>query len=170
MKEIWKTIPGFEGRYEVSDRGRVRSLDRRIWRKASRLHCAGWVRYKGQLLRPGRYTIQGHVSVPLGRPSNGKPVHSLVLSAFVGARPPGKECLHNNGNAADNRLSNLRYGTRAENNRDISKHGRRKLTLAQVSTLRAERKRGVMYKELAKRYGICQSQAFNIASGAHYRA
>jgi hypothetical protein len=169
VTENWKAVVGFEGLYEVSDLGRVRSLDRVKW-------CGGlsqrghWRKYKGQMLRPGACTKQGHLSVVLGHGLDGRPVHTLVLAAFVGPCPRGQEGLHGNGVAADNRLVNLRYGTRGENNRDATKHGRRRLTLEQAKGLRAQRGRGVTYRELGEEFGVCQSQAYNIASGAHYNA
>ena len=104
--ETWKAIPGYEGLYEVSDQGRVRSF-RRV--------------ANGQLLRPGRMP-QGHLSVALGR-GNSQCVHKLVLLAFVGPAPDKHECCHNNGNPADNRLENLRWGTRSENIKDAVRHG-----------------------------------------------
>ena len=49
-------------------------------------------------------------------------VHKLVLLAFVGPLPEGMERLHGLGGAYDNSIENLRYGTRADNNRDKAKH------------------------------------------------
>lgn len=109
--ENWKDIPGFEGRYQVSDLGRVRSLDHRV-----RVVCKGVDTTRlspGRILRPGR-TKSGHVSVAIGR-GNSRLVHQLVLEAFVGPRPDGYDTLHLNHRPDDNRLINLRYGTRSEN-------------------------------------------------------
>jgi len=120
--ETWKNIPGYEGRYQVSDEGRVRSIDRPV-----RVVCHGVeaVRIaKGKLLRPGRMG-SGHVTVALGK-GNSRPVHQLVLEAFVGPRPAGCEVLHLNHVPADNRLANLRYGTRGENLRMDYQAGTRK--------------------------------------------
>lgn len=120
MTENWKAVPGHEGRYEVSDLGRVRSLDAAV-------KCSGPVKgefyshRKGRMLRPGRMPF-GHLSVALGK-GNSRCVHELVLLAFVGAPPEKHECLHANGVPADNRLENLRWGTRGENIRDAVKHG-----------------------------------------------
>lgn len=109
--EIWKDIPGYEGRYQVSDEGRVRSLPHRV-----RLVARGKETTRlspGRLLRPGRKT-SGHVTVALGK-GNSRQVHQLVLESFLGPRPDGCEVLHLNHDPADNRLVNLRYGSRSEN-------------------------------------------------------
>lgn len=117
--EEWRAIPGYEGIYEVSDYGRVRSLDRIVLR--SNGHCR---LQRGRLLRlmdDGR----GYRAVTLsrgGRTETGR-VHRLVLLAFVGAPEYGQEGCHGNGDRADNRLANLRWGTHSENVRDSIKHG-----------------------------------------------
>jgi hypothetical protein len=113
MTEIWKDVVGFEGSYQVSNLGRVRSLDHRV-----RLVCHGVETTRlspGRILKPGRVR-SGHVSVAIGK-GNSRLVHQLVLEAFVGPRPKGMESLHLNHNPEDNRLANLQYGTRGENMR-----------------------------------------------------
>ena len=117
----WKDVPGHEGSYQVSDAGDVRSLDRDVFFAASHKSRAYARSTKGRMLRPGRMS-SGHVSVALGR-NNSRCVHELVLLAFVGPPPEGHECRHLNGNPADNRLENLRWGTRSENIRDAVSHG-----------------------------------------------
>lgn len=77
-------------------------------------------------LKPGVNNKYGRQIVSLGRGSGSRYVHHLVLLSFVCPRPYGMECLHNNGNAGDNRLSNLRWGTRAENDSDVRLHGKKK--------------------------------------------
>lgn len=124
MSERWLPIPGHVG-YEASDHGRVRSVTRRVRAKASWRRPAHWRTYPGKVLRPGRYTSSGHVSVVLGHGRPGSPVHMLVLAAFVGPLPKGKETRHLNGVADDNRLENLCYGTRSENMKDAWEHGAR---------------------------------------------
>lgn len=119
MTEIWKDVPGYEGCYQVSNTGNVRSLTRQIELTRDGTHYKKTI--AGRLLRPGRMT-EGHLSVALGR-GNSHCVHKLVLLAFVGPRPEGLECRHLNGVPADNRLENLRWGTRRENILDAVSHG-----------------------------------------------
>lgn len=120
-EEIWRPVVGFESAYEVSNLGRVRSLDR-SWKQLSR-HGKEYVhRRKGRVLRPGPSNY-GHLSVVLGR-GNTRMVHALVLEAFRGPRPsPKHDSRHINGDPADNRLDNLVWGTRSENIRDAVAHG-----------------------------------------------
>lgn len=123
--ERWLPVVGQEGKYEVSDQGRVRSLDT-VQVYSRRDQYSGTMitverKRLGRVLRPAP-KLSGHVSVVLGR-GNSRLVHALVLAAFVGPRPEGMESLHRNGNPADNRLENLRYGTRSENLLDAVEHG-----------------------------------------------
>ena len=118
MTEDWRAVPGWEGLYEVSDQGRVRSLPR-----VTRGGFSGTRRISGKVLSPV-YTVSGHVGVMLqdGERVFRSGIHRLVMLAFVGPCPEGMEVCHNNGIPDDNRLENLRYGTRSENIYDAVKH------------------------------------------------
>jgi len=115
VDERWSEIPGYEGFYEVSDMGRVRSLDRIVVDK----QATRFRRFKGRLLKP-QLTQAGYYVVALSK--NGKPkdhyIHRLVLSAFVSLPEPGFEACHENDVRTDNRLRNLRWDTHLENVRD----------------------------------------------------
>jgi hypothetical protein len=103
--------------YEVSDRGRVRSLSRYI-RNPPQL-CGG------RVLKPTPNKT-GHLQIALSGPGGGRRthrVHRLVLEAFVGPCPPGLMGCHGNGNPADNRLENLRWDTAKGNAADSIRHG-----------------------------------------------
>ncbi|MDK7147208.1 NUMOD4 motif-containing HNH endonuclease [Corynebacterium kroppenstedtii] len=118
-KERWRPVVDYEGIYEVSDQGRVRSLDRIITQ-----HDGMKRPMRGRILRQ-QVRDDGHTQVVMkymGVAATRK-VHRLVAMAFLGPCPEGMEVCHNNGNPADNRLSNLRYGTRSENMYDRVKHG-----------------------------------------------
>lgn len=120
--EIWKPIPGYEGYYEVSDQGRVRSIDRII--SGENRGSAYSRTFHGRVLLQGsdRYGYSKACLSKDGAKWNAG-VHRLVLMAFVGPCPDGMEACHNNGEPTDNRLSNLRYGTKSENRRDTISHG-----------------------------------------------
>ena len=119
--EEWRPVVGFEGSYEVSNVGRVRSLDREIevahpsGRRVPRI-------LKGRILQPGTMK-SGHQFLVLGR-GNGFCVHTLVLNAFKGPCPDGMECCHGDGDPANNVDDNLRWDTRQSNVLDMWRHGR----------------------------------------------
>lgn len=119
MTEEWRAIPGYGG-YEVSDLGRVRSLDRWVQQQNGSRRF-----FKGQILRSRPFPRTGHRMVSLKRNSIGETfrVHKLVMLAFVGPRPDDMQICHNNGIPDDNRLSNLRYDTASGNVRDAIRHG-----------------------------------------------
>lgn len=113
--EVWRDVLGRPG-YQVSNAGRVRSLNRVV-------DCAGdtsrgpYVRYvTGRLLRLNR-DATGYLHCHIGR------VHNLVISTFIGQPPSNAEVRHLNGDRTDNRLENLCYGTATDNARDAIRHG-----------------------------------------------
>lgn len=115
--EEWRSVPEWEY-YEVSSLGRVRSLDKVVPTKGGAVQTK-----RGRLLRPAEH--RGYYAVRLrdgGRERTVK-VHTLVLLAFVGGRGGGMEARHLNGDAHDNRVENLRWGTSSENNLDRVAHG-----------------------------------------------
>ncbi|WP_396275717.1 NUMOD4 motif-containing HNH endonuclease [Gordonia sp. AC31] len=116
--EKWLPIGGYEGLYEVSDTGRVRSLDRTIVR------CDGiTMRLRGQVL--ACYKSRHYLKVELckrGVQRTGL-IHQLVCAAFHGPRPEGNVVRHLNGDYLDNRAENLAWGTYAENTQDMIAHG-----------------------------------------------
>lgn len=165
MAEIWKDIPGYEGRYQASTEGRIRSVDHRVRVVAHGTEATRLVR--GRVLRPGRYERGGHVSVVLGHGANGSPVHQLIMQTFVGPAPSGCEVCHNNGDPTDNRLINLRYDTRSENIKDVVRQGGRwrGLSAEDVQAIRkrlAEGEKGVM---LAREFGVSHTQISKIKTG-----
>jgi hypothetical protein len=112
VTERWAQIPGFEGHYDVSDLGRVRSWYARAGVPTPRLLNA--------TPNSGGYL---HLTLCLRkRPTTGR-VHRLVLLAFVGPCPEGEEVRHLNGDLLNNALTNLAYGTKSENQQDSIEHG-----------------------------------------------
>lgn len=113
--ETWLAVPDYEGLYEVSDQGRVRSLPRR---------GSDGRRLPGQLLKP-RDNNRGYLAVSLSRGTvKMSCVHRLVAQAFLAdSYFDGAHVCHNDGTRTNNRVDNLRWGTRSENTRDSVKHG-----------------------------------------------
>lgn len=121
--EEWRDIPGYQGIYEVSDHGRVRSLDRTV------AYSNGQVRrYKGKVLALTPNARTGHLMVGLSK--NGKPsthyVHQLVAFAFLGPRPDGMVVRHIDDDVNNNHIANFQFGTQSQNMHDAVTNGRNK--------------------------------------------
>lgn len=164
--EEWRPVVDWEGLYEVSSLGRLRSLPRERLQKNRWGPCT--IRYPAKI-------FLGVISGPRGYRraalSNGAAkrvvvgVHVLVAAAFIGPRPQNTQVAHNNGNSLDNRKSNLRYATQQENELDKVQHGTdsrgERNSEAKVSAkdvLEIRSLRGVKtQQELANIYGIDQT-------------
>ena len=165
--EIWKDIPGYEGRYQASTHGRIKSLKRKV-RGVNGYTRKEFFRTTPEcILQPGKYCKAGHLSVILGRGTHGKPVHQLIMTTFVGSPPKGMEVLHKNGDPTDNRLDNLRYGTRTENILDVYNNGGRwrKLSVDDVEAIRFALYCGWRGVEIAREFKISQTQVSKIKLG-----
>ncbi len=125
MKEQWRPVYGYTGVYEVSNKGRVRSLDRKInsvrWKTKTR-RC-------GKILTP-HPDWYGHLHVGLSKKGITKTrnIHNLVARAFLGPKPTGNIVRHGPHGKAVNSVDNLSYGTRTEDRFDQYRDGT--LTLA----------------------------------------
>lgn len=145
--EHWLPVAGWEGFYEVSDQGRVRSIDRTI------ATDSGYLRhYRRHMLspRPGG-SDNGYLYVTLMKPGTRvtRAVHGLVLAAFDGP-PEGREYLHGAGGPGDNRWpENLSYGR-------IGYQGRKKvkLTAQQVREIRNLAASGFSQRVIACAYHV----------------
>lgn len=167
--EHWKPVVGYEGLYEVSDLGRVRSLYNKRTRLGGGILCQGWCK---------SYPM---VSLRKNKKSRTHTVHPLVLTAFVGPRPDGLQGCHNNGEATDNRLKNLRWDTRAANFADMARHGSRigvvrgaknpkaKLNDAVIPVIRQRRKAGEQLWAIARDYGVNDRSIAMICLGQTWR-
>lgn len=161
-RETWKPIAGHEGAYEVSDQGRVRSLDRHVicgQNGATRL-------VRGRVMRPSVKGPGGYLVLNIGR-GNLRHVAHLVAEAFIGPRPAGMDVCHLDCDPTNNAASNLRYDTRTGNMADTVTAGRssrgverpaHRLTEDQVREIRAKYvPRQYTAQMLASEYGVPRS-------------
>lgn len=124
-EEVWKPIAGYEGLYEVSNQGRVRSLDRVALRKNGQSQLC-----RGRLLKPykkkkvakdgGHYETLFLSKDGIARQFY---VHHIVLGAFAGECGEHECARHLNDNPSDNRASNLVWGSLSENQIDRIRNG-----------------------------------------------
>ena len=157
--EQWKNVVGFEGIYEVSNHGNIRSVKTNqikkptINKKDNRPFLNLWKNNKQKIMRP----------------------HRIVLEAFVGQCPEGMECCHNDGNSFNNHVSNLRWDTHTSNIHDRIKHGTSnrgercgtaKLTLEQVNAIRQDTR---LQRLIAADYGIAESMISRIKNGKRWQ-
>lgn len=170
MSEIeeWRDVIGYEGHYQVSDQGRVKSLGRVVLRGPSQYVI------KEKLLRPAMSDGYPYVRLSKDGKSKGYRVHILVAAAFIGPRPHKHDVCHRDGKRDNPRLTNLRYGTRKENMGDAILHGtmagpnngNAKLTGQDVSDILNAYI--AFEKELALKYGVSPGTIRSIKMGRTY--
>lgn len=118
MIEEWRPIAGYEGRYEISNLGRARSL--RVAKRTGDVEREKPLLLKGSVMKSGRRSIS--LFAPQ-RPKKMVLVARTVLSTFGSPAPPGMECCHCDGDCTNDNLTNLRWDTHRENIRDVRRHG-----------------------------------------------
>lgn len=110
--EIWKKIENYEGYYEISNYGRVRSLDRLIFFKNNQ----GSRFYKGKILKQKYHNGYAYVNLNKNKNMEVIAVHILVAKHFL-SNPKKLPCVnHKDGVKSNNHVTNLEWVTYAENN------------------------------------------------------
>ena len=150
MQEVWRSVVGYEGLYEVSSLGKI------------------WSHKSGRLLSCS-VANTGYLQVNLR--GSVRHVQRIVLEAFVGPCPPNHEACHANGVRTDNHLENLRWDTRKGNMADAIKHGTTnrgercptsKLTREQVQAICAA---SGTQQEIANTFGVSREHIRDIRAG-----
>lgn len=161
MVEKWVAVKEYEGLYQVSNLGRVRSIDRVVRSRPSVFQTI-----KGRIIKP-HLNAFGYEKFTGSRDGKTKNlyVHRLVATAFID-KPDGKNCInHIDNNPSNNRATNLEWCTHKENSQHMIKSNRTnppvgarsasaKLTREQVLAIRSKSANGVKQAILAKEYGI----------------
>lgn len=120
IHEEWRPVSGYEGQYEVSSSGKVRSLDRVI------VSSSGWSALKSGVELKPLNNGNGYLSIVLWRNNcqDRRHIHRLVIEAFIGEAPgPEYQVAHWDGDKSNNRVDNLRWATSKENAADKVRHG-----------------------------------------------
>lgn len=173
--EVWLPVSDYEGLYEVSNHGQVRSLPRVVDKSSGNQYTVA-----GRILRQVEKKPYGHKRVWLSK--RGKLttfyVHCLVAEAFLGPRPIGCYVCHGVGGVFDNSSSNLCYQSPVDNQLDRFRDdthttGERcswaKLTEKQVTEIRKSVAEGVPQAELAKAHSVSRATICNIVKRKVWR-
>lgn len=174
-EERWLPVVGYEGLYEVSDHGRVRSLVKRTAGRRERVLRVPRM-LKATKRAPGNYMVVG--LVPRGGAVKTMYLHRVVLTAFVGPAPPRHQAAHGDGIRENCRLDNLRWATAKENCADKAAHGTKlvgeslvwaKLTEDQVRAIRSKPRTNQSYRDQAESLGVSWQAVAKVATGATWK-
>lgn len=152
--EIWKDIPGYEGRYQASSLGKVRRLVPNI----------------AELKTYPNKKKKGYEQLVLCKDGVKTKcrVHQLVARTFLGEKPPGQIVRHLDGNPSNNAIDNLAYGTASDNKRDdlwLNQTRVAKIKPEYLTDIRARIARGETYVSIARDYGVNGECISAIAKG-----
>lgn len=152
---MWKAIPGFEGHYEASASGRIRSIKKIPLILKELKHTGGYRRVCLWV--------------------NGKDyqffVHKLILLTFAGPRPVGCQACHADGDKKNNGAFNLRWDTPSANQKDREQHGTeqkgkvrplRTMSYAEIQEIRRLHAQGLNISTVAKRMGRARTTTADV--------
>lgn len=154
----YRTVVGYPY-YKIGNNGEVWSC---LCKTGTGRSHRGWLRLASYIDKKGyvRYSLR---KKPGDRNQISYGLHKLLMDAFVGPRPDGYECRHIDDNKLNNDLSNLAWGTHAENTEDRDRNGKTlkgekhplaKLTEEKVRDIRRRSANGESRKSIAQDYGI----------------
>lgn len=170
MEEIWKDIPDYEGYYQASNLGRIKSLERLIWVSPSKNGKKGYFRKQKERILKSSFGRHLHLSLWKENILYQANLHNLVLLTFKGPRPDGLYGCHKDDDPMNNNITNLYWGTPKENSLDKKINGNQafgsetnsaKLTGTKVKEIR-NLKNSLSQRKISEKFGITQSQVSRI--------
>lgn len=167
--EIWIDVKGWDGKYLISNYGRLKSIDG----KYSKIHPEGYI-------TKGHKDTQGYKGATLRKPGTcfKTRIHVLVAEHFC-EKPDGSECVnHKDGNKHNNAASNLEWDTLAGNVGHAvetglmdfkgEKHPQVKVSEEDVIDMRRMRRAGITHEQIGRIFGICRRQAGDVINGINW--
>ena len=172
MEEIWRSVKGYEGLYEISNLGNFRGLPRKLTQKNGHPYYVTGKDIKGCISPVTGYRV---VSLSDSETKKLKSIHRLVAIAFIPNPLNKPEVNHIDGNKLNNRVDNLEWVTSSENQIHAHKiglqpemfgegHPNSKLTETDVLKIREEYKNGKLQREIAEEFGICRQNVSDIVN------
>lgn len=174
--EIWSDVLGYEGYYQVSDKGRVKSVSRQINR------IDGFVQNIKERVLSERIDTNGYkiVNLCMNRICKNFKIHILVANHFIGIRSSGLVVNHKDGNKTNNDISNLEIITQSDNIKHAFANGlkenkkgefyyKSKLKNSQVREIREKHLSGLKCSELARIYGVSDALISSILLNKTYK-
>ena len=169
MEEVWKPVKGYEGLYEVSNLGRIKSLERTTLAKNAKKSYVVKQRILKQALNN-----QGYPTVCLSK--NGKhntfKVHAVVAPAFLKKKPNDQVVRHGAGGQLDNSVQNLSYGTHEDNERDKirDKTSKHKFSAEEILEIRQiYREKQLNMRQLSILYDVDAGCIYKIVNYKSYK-
>lgn len=178
MKEIWKAVVNFEGRYEISNLGNLRGIDRLVVHKRHPI-----LTYRMQYGRPIRIFINDaeyyRISLRKDDRYHNRLIHRLVAQAFIQNPNNYKEINHKDFDTLNNKVDNLEWCDRIQNASHAAKNGRfcpvrnpnvfKKLSIDQVCKIHALGVTGISQRAIADQFDISQSVVGCILNGTAWK-
>jgi hypothetical protein len=170
--KVWLPVVGYEGLYEVSNDGQVKSIDRIVIYPDEKQPR----KFKGKLLKQCLNVNKKYYGVRLSKQGKTKLwlTHQLVAIAFLGKKPKGHLVCHGSRGSLCNEVTNLSYGTPKQNAADQLRDGTKcygekcswsKLTESDVLEIKNLYTKGVQGKDLAMKFSISRSRVCDIVKG-----
>jgi hypothetical protein len=166
-EEVWKDVVGYEKLYQVSTKGRIRSIPRKVPCRYGKFRVS-----PGKILKPTLWSKLWHVDLYKRGNPNTCLIHRLILESFIGPCPEGMECCHWDGDTSNNRLDNLRWDTHKNNCQDQIRHGTTlrgdkngmaKLTEGDVITMRKMYQAGrTSLRKVAELFNVSHQTVYRI--------